>query len=279
MINTTIHTALGNIEYSSIGKGQPILFVHGGHANSKETLPYKGLDTTHFQLITPSRKGYGATPLGKKATPLDTAHLFMTLLDQLKIDKVIVYGISAGGYTAIELAAHYPNRVEKLILAAAVTQKWLDKKGSTYKIAQKIFHPKIERFTWGMVSFFSRLFPTLIAKSFFKEFSTNPTAQPTKKESQVLANILQKYHSKQGFLNDIDQNIEANSLKKIKCPTLILHSEYDNSVPLSHPKQAHSLIPSSELHLFKNKWGHLLWLGEDYDKILPIILHFLKDSK
>lgn len=46
-----INTRLGNIEYSSIGVGIPVLFVHGGHSNCKETLCHKGFDLEKFQLI------------------------------------------------------------------------------------------------------------------------------------------------------------------------------------------------------------------------------------
>jgi pimeloyl-ACP methyl ester carboxylesterase len=58
-----IKTDKGQIEYSIVGKGVPILFLHGGHSNCQETLLHKGFDTNKFQLITPSRPGYGNTPL------------------------------------------------------------------------------------------------------------------------------------------------------------------------------------------------------------------------
>lgn len=68
-----INTRLGDIEYSSFGKGIPILFLHGGHSNCYEKLCHKGFDLTRFQLITPSRPGYGETPLNNKKTPKKAA--------------------------------------------------------------------------------------------------------------------------------------------------------------------------------------------------------------
>ncbi len=59
-----IETEKGQIEYSITGKGRPVLFINGGHTNCKTTLCYKGFDLGKFQLITPSRPGYGDTPLG-----------------------------------------------------------------------------------------------------------------------------------------------------------------------------------------------------------------------
>ena len=49
-----IDTDKGQVEYSIVGKEKPVLFLHGGHSNCKETLFHKGFDTNKFQLITPS---------------------------------------------------------------------------------------------------------------------------------------------------------------------------------------------------------------------------------
>ena len=166
-----VNTKLGLIEYSSIGKGIPILFVHGGHSNCKENLSHKGFNINKYRLITPSRPGYGKTPLNNNRTPRKTAALIIELINYLEIEKVIVYGISAGGLTAIELASSYPDRIIKLILASAVTKKWIAKNSKIYRSAIKIFNPKMEYLTWGMVHFFSLIFPKLIAKSFFSQFS------------------------------------------------------------------------------------------------------------
>ena len=75
--------------------------MHGGHSNCHETLCHKGFDLEKFQLITPSRPGYGKTPLTNNRTPKQAADLILELLKCLSVDNTIVYGISAGGLTAI----------------------------------------------------------------------------------------------------------------------------------------------------------------------------------
>ncbi|HAS42139.1 MAG TPA: alpha/beta hydrolase, partial [Microscillaceae bacterium] len=103
-MNDIIQTKLGQIEYSSIGQGTPIVFFHGGHSNCQETLFYKGYDTARFQLITPSRPGYGQTPLNGHKQPKEAASLIAAMLEKLDLHQVVVVGISAGGLTAIEFA-------------------------------------------------------------------------------------------------------------------------------------------------------------------------------
>ena len=277
MSSKVINTRLGEIEYCSVGKGIPILFVHGGHSNCNETLCHKGFDLEKFQLITPSRPGYGKTPLNNNKTPRQAADLTVELLDYLSVDNVIIYGISAGGLTAIELASNYPDKVSKLILASAISKKWLDEQGKIYKTAKKMFNPKVEKFIWGMVRFFSSIFPNMIAKSFYPQFSKNPVHKLKKDDIQELVSTMKYYNSKMGFLNDIDQNINDELITKIKCPTLIIHSENDNSVSLEHPKYANKMIENSKIEILQNEWGHLFWIGIDSKKSIEKTIEFIEE--
>lgn len=269
MTSSQIETAKGKIEYTILGRGIPILIVVGGHTNCKETIFHKGLDPNKFCFITPSRPGYGLTPLtDENKSPKGTSELFVALLDVLKIQKVIVFGISAGGLTALEIASNFPDRVEKLILMSALTKKWFYETDKVYKGAKKIFAPGIERYTWFFYRLFFNLFPKVMTKTMFKQLSNYRPVKFTENEVQELKQMTLILRSYKGFDNDLDQTIEQETLKKISCPTLILHSENDNAVDISHAEHAKNNIKKSKLVTFKNHWGHLLWLGTDYDLIL-----------
>jgi len=272
-----INTRLGEIEYRSVGKGIPILFVHGGHSNCNEILCHKGFDLEKFHLITPSRPGYGKTPLNNNKTPKQAADLIIELLNHLSIENVIVYGISAGGLTAIELASNYPDKVSKLILASAISKKWLNEQEKIYKIAQKMFNPRIEIFIWGMVRFFSKIIPNMIAKSFYSQFSKNPIHQLKKEDIQELILSMKHYNSKTGFLNDINQTIDYDIFTNINCPTLIIHSKNDNSVPFEHALYSKKMIENSELVELNNEWGHLFWIGTDSKKSIEKTIEFIEE--
>jgi len=79
-------------------------------------------------------------------TPKKAANLIISLLDHLNIKKVIVYAVSSGRLTSIEMAGNYPDRVEKLILASALTKRWLDKNGQVYKMAKKYLIRKPKKY-------------------------------------------------------------------------------------------------------------------------------------
>ncbi len=272
-----INTKLGEIEYSTTGKGEAVLFITGGHTNCNSTLWHKGFDLKKFQLITPSRPGYKNTPLSDNKTPKQAADLIISLLDYLRIDKVILYGISAGGLTTIELAGNYPERVKKLILASSVSKEWLDKNGNIYKTARHLFNPNIERYVWGMIRFFSGLFPNMIAKIFYPEFTTNQSHKLKKEDVKELMSMFENFSSGKGFMNDINQNIDDDVFSRIKCPTLIIHSKNDNSVKFEHALHSNKMIKNSELIELNNEWGHLFWIGTDSKKSIEKTIKFIDD--
>jgi pimeloyl-ACP methyl ester carboxylesterase len=269
MTISIIETPKGKIEFSLHGQGKAILIVHGGHIDCRETIFQKGLDPDEFCFITPSRPGYGNTPLTEaNKTPKGTAALFIALLEELKVTKATVIGVSAGGLTAFEIAANHPDRVESLVLLSALTKNWFNKSEPIYKNGKRFFAPGMEQFTWFMYRLFFRLFPGMMARTMFRSLSTYRPIEYTEEELKELKQLTINMRSGHGFVNDLDQTIDESVLAGITCPTLILHSENDNMVADSHPQNALNRIKNSSLETFNNRWGHLLWLGTDYEPIL-----------
>lgn len=100
------------------------------------------------------------------------------------------------------------------------------------------------------------------------ELSKYRPVEFTEGEFQELKQMTLLMRSYKGFDNDLDQTIDQETLKRIECPTLIFHSENDNAVEISHPRNTKNNINGSKLVTFNNHSGHLLWLGTDYDLIL-----------
>lgn len=263
-----LETSFGPVEYTITGQGFPVLFFHGGHSNCYETIFQEGWDLSKYQIITPSRPGYGKTPLGENGSTNATAQLFNELLKKLGINKVIVVGISAGGLSAIEFAAQFPDLTDKLVLISAVTEKWLNQEDELYKRGVKLFSPDKEMISWQLYRTFFRLLPKKMTSVLFKELSCVANYKITSKDIKDIRQMTFKQGSGSGFLNDLNQNFDVNSITEVKAPTLILHSENDKSVPVSMALHAKKEINNSILKIYDNNWGHLLWLGED--KVFPI---------
>jgi pimeloyl-ACP methyl ester carboxylesterase len=202
--------------------------------------------------------------------------LVVALLNYLKIDKIVLYAISAGGLTSIELASRYPERVEKLVLASAVTKKWLEKNGKVYKTAKQLFNPKTERIVWGMILLFSGVFPKMIANNFYPQFSKNKPHKLEKSDINEFLSTFKYFNSKSGFMSDIEHDVETGLISQIKCKTLIIHSRNDNSVPFEHAEHANRMIKESKLIGLDNEWGHLFWIGKDSSETIKKIMEFIE---
>lgn len=96
----------------------PVLLLHGKNFGGY----YWGnvvrrLNREGFRVIVPDQIGFGKS--SKPDIPYSFGMLAdntVKLLDTLKIPKVMVVGHSMGGMLATYLAAHYPTRVERLVL-------------------------------------------------------------------------------------------------------------------------------------------------------------------
>lgn len=274
----TVNTDLGQIEYSIQGEGIPVLFFHGGHSNCSETLFQNGWDLSKYMIITPSRPGYGNTPLGDNGTPRKTAELTNALLNILNIEKVIVVGISAGGLSAITFAEEFPSKSCSLILISAVTKKWLSENDDLYERGMKMFSPKMEKLSWTLFRTFFRILPKTMSKTLFTELSTKQNQEITKSEIDQVREMTFKQSSGSGFVNDLNQDIDEDAIKNVRCPTLILHSENDKSVPIDMAIYADHEIQNSTLKSFDNKWGHLLWVGKDSEYPITELNEFLNEN-
>lgn len=268
----------GKMEYTLRGEGAVILNLHGGHSNCQETFGYQPLLAAGYSILTPSRPGYGRTDVEAGRTAAETAASLVKLLDNLKIDKVYLIGVSAGGPTAIYLAANYPERIKKLILESAASKAWLTKKDFDYKLGKIIFKPRFQQLTWFMLRKIANNFPNFFAKVFLPQFSTlskkEVISQMESSDIKELVNMINRYASDNGFIYDLEHQTEKEILQEIEVPTLIMHSKYDNSVSFEHAEYAAQNIRRSEIYA-DDFWGHLIWIGSGREKRNKKLLEFL----
>ncbi|MEC1260968.1 alpha/beta hydrolase [Bacillus swezeyi] len=271
------------IEYSLIGEGKPILVMHGGHSNCHEEFGYQSLYENGFSIITPTRAGYGRTSKEIGAELKLACYYYMKLLDELKVEKVHVLAMSAGGPSGIYFAAKYPDRVESLILQSAVTKEWLIPKDIEYKVGNIMFRPPVEKAAWKLISALNNRFPQWIFKKMISSFTTLSVDQAMLKINEGDIEEMRKMNNRQrsgrGFLIDL-KNIDEISIRHlgmISCPVLIMYCQHDRLVPNEHAYHAQEHIPLSELYE-ADAWGHLIWLGKEADTVSRKVISFLQRS-
>jgi pimeloyl-ACP methyl ester carboxylesterase len=102
-----------------LGSGSAVVLLHGYpfyRSMWREQIDF--LSARGLRVVAPDLRGLGQTKAtGEISTMADMAGDIAALLDQLKIDLVVVCGLSMGGYVAFEFAHLFPSRVRALVLA------------------------------------------------------------------------------------------------------------------------------------------------------------------
>jgi pimeloyl-ACP methyl ester carboxylesterase len=107
----------GEIAYDDIGKGPPIVMLHGAFMDRRAWDPQLPALTPRFRVIR-----YDIRPFGESSTPEKPYRMtddLRQLLDQLHIDRAHLMGHSLGGQLAIDFALTHPERVASLVLVGA----------------------------------------------------------------------------------------------------------------------------------------------------------------
>ncbi len=107
-----------DLAYREAGSGPPVLLLHAFPLSGAMWLAQReALGATH-RVITPDQRGFGGSELGQDAPSLDACvDDLVALLDRLALDRVVLGGLSMGGYVAMALLRRHPERVRALVLA------------------------------------------------------------------------------------------------------------------------------------------------------------------
>ncbi len=107
------------LAYRDVGQGTPCLLLHGFPFDHTQWHPQIPALTPGARLILPDLRGHGASDAPPPPYRLtDFADDVRALIDRLDLDRVVLGGLSMGGYIALSCAERYPERLQGLILLA-----------------------------------------------------------------------------------------------------------------------------------------------------------------
>lgn len=231
------------IWYAEFGKGEPVLFVHGGLANSDYWgNQVRALVAAHYKVIVMDSRGHGrssrnAEPFGYDLMSSDV----IALLDYLKIDKVALVGWSDGAIIGLDIAMHHPERLTKLFAFAAN------------------YDPS------GVSNAPSGVVDRYIARA-GKEYAA---LSPTPKGYQDFLAQITKMWNTQPHWTKAD-------LAKIETPTWIVDGDHDEMVNHDQPRTLADWVPNAGLSIQPDV-SHFAFL-QNPDQFNADILRFLKSK-
>ena len=105
------------------GRGTPILYLHGGAGIGPDAAFIDAL-ARERRVIAPSHPGFGKSSLPDWLDNVDDiAHVYLELMDRLKLTRIDLVGFSIGGWIAAEMATKVPERIDRLVLIGPVGVK------------------------------------------------------------------------------------------------------------------------------------------------------------
>lgn len=117
---TDYSTSGGPVAYRDYGEGleDPVVLLHAFPLNGRMWGPQVEALSGSRRVIAPDYPGFGRSP--KTPAQPDVCYYaegVRGLLDRLGLERVVLGGISMGGYVAFECLRRFPKRISALILA------------------------------------------------------------------------------------------------------------------------------------------------------------------
>lgn len=272
-----IETPYGPVEYIRVGKGYPVLVVHGAFGGFDQgLLTGKQVVDAGFQVISVSRFGYLRSPLPENASVNMQADAYAYLLDQLGIKEVAVLTASGGAVSSIRFAARYPRRISTLIMVSPSAPGNVH---VTPPPEAAVTSMRSDFVYWVMLTFFKPAIQRMVGVP--EGFVLTPESES--QVNDVLASTLPSSERMDGFYFD-NYNVDTEfyeeisekspySVYKIEIPVLVINALDDS---YSVPENVRGLVekfPNARLFVVPNG-GHLL-LGHT-EEVDAEIIQFLR---
>jgi non-heme chloroperoxidase len=230
---STITTNDGTeIYYKDWGKGQPIVFSHGWPLSADDWDSQTFHLAEHgYRCIAHDRRGHGRSSQPWNGNDMDTyADDLAALVEALDLEDVIHVGHSTGGgEVARYIGRHGSKRVAKAVLMSAVAPLMLKTAANPGGLPKQVF----DGFRASYITDRSQFFLEVASGPFFG-FN-----RPGAKVSQGLIQSWWMQGMMTGFKNAYDciaafsETDFTEDLKKFDVPTLILHGDDDQIVPIA----------------------------------------------
>ncbi|MDA2913141.1 alpha/beta hydrolase [Acidobacteriia bacterium AH_259_A11_L15] len=238
---------IGGLElaWEEEGQGLPVVLLHAFPLNRKMWEAQRRALSRRYRVITPDFRGHGESNLPEEDSTMERlAEDVRGLLEELKLERVVLGGLSMGGYVAFAFLRRYAARLAGLVLAD--TRAAPDsEEGRTARYENAALAE-----TAGAGALAERLLPKLLG----------PSTRQGKPEVVAAVRAMMLSIPPAGMARALrGMAARADStelLGQVRCPTLVVGGEED---PLSPPAEAEAMaknIPNAK-HVKIPHAGHL----------------------
>ncbi len=255
----------GKIYYEVHGEGEPVIFLHGIMMNTMSWLSFIPDLSKRFKLILLDFRDQGQSSRMQEQYAQDI-HIgdVLSLLDEVKIPKVHMMGLSYGGQVALRFALQHQNRLRSLCLFNTPNRvtNHLRQIGIAWETAAELNDGE---------RFFQLAIPFIYSEPFYA------THLDFLMERQKMFKSLLTKEWFEGLIrlsrSVKDYALSQEELKTIKVPTLLVGADLDIVVSNRAMKDIHENIPNCEWLMIPDS-GHGAFL-ERMNEFLTILIGFV----
>jgi 3-oxoadipate enol-lactonase len=237
-VRATLNTISINYVERGPAGGLPLVFIHGFPFSLEMWEPQVQVFSDTCRVLVYDLRGHGLSDVGDGQYTIDFfVDDLLALLDHLGIEKIVLCGLSMGGYIALRALERVPERVYGVILSN--TRSEADSNESKIRRSNTMKTVKLRGVT---------AFAEDFVKSIFSKETLQSRPEIVEKIKRIIINT-----SPLGICGTqlalAARTDSTPALPSIGVPSLILVGEHDVLTPPSAARAMHEKFAGSELHV------------------------------
>jgi non-heme chloroperoxidase len=238
------------IYYNDWGRGEPVCFSHGWplSANAFEDQMFF-LASRGYRCIAHDRRGHGRSGQPWNGNDLDTyADDLAELVQQLDLKNVTHVGHSTGGgEVARYIGRHGTKRVAKAVLIGAIPPLMLKTPANPVGTAIEVFDQLRAAVAADRSQFWKDL-----SMAFYGYNRPGAKISEGVRESFWLQGMMAGFPASYFCIKAFSETDTTEDLKKFDVPTLIMHGDDDQIVPIAAAAmQSSKIVKGAQLKVYK----------------------------
>ena len=272
---STITTKDGTeLYYKDWGAGPPVVFSHGWplSSDSWESQMFF-LASKGYRCIAHDRRGHGRSSQPSEGNEMNTyADDLAALLEKLDLKKAVLIGFSTGGgEVARYIGRHGTPRLAKAVLISAVPPLMLKTKSNPGGLPMEVF----DGFRAAFLADRSQFFKEVASGPFFGFNRPGAKVSQGMIDSWWLQGMMGGHKNTYECIQAFSETDFTEDLKKIDVPTLVIHGDDDQVVPIDAAGRASAkLVKSAKLIVYPGAPHGLT--DTHKDKLNADLLAFIK---
>jgi len=248
------------INVVELGKGPPLLFIHGLVGRWTHWVEQLTAFAESHRVIAVDLPGFGDSPLparGGVSVPI-YARTIDRLMEALEIGAAAFVGHSMGGFTSVELAINFPERVERVVLVSPAGLSTYNSPRDSQALAQIRRFKRLVRAGQALVAANGELLARRPRLRLWEPVTNLVTRHPDRLPAPFVVEFTRGL-APPGFIAGMEanQNYDYHErLGEVACPTLIVWGERDKVVTARDAAVYERLIPNARAVIFEDT-GHM----------------------